>query len=302
MLPVMIPSQTENELSPRGRIRSLVDHSLAARRYARVIGTRVRQQFPQLHVLWLDEQTIQVGDTQFFITFDPSEMTSTESTPSRFLFAKGRNLIENLLDVAPITVENIVDLGILKGGSVAFYEKLFAPRRLVAVEANPARVSALDQFIDHHNLGEIIHLYYGVDQGDQVALRRILRDNFTPRSLDLCVDDCSHLYALTKASLNVLLPWLRPGGIYIIEDWGWAHWQGEAWQGEGGGYAPGQPALSNLIFELVMLSASRPDLITQVKIARDVAVLTRGQGEISDDDFDVSTSYLSRGRSFVPTL
>jgi len=60
--------------------------------------------------------------------------------------------------------------------------------------------------------------------------------------------------------------------------------------------------LSNFIFELLMLSASRPDLITQIKISHNVAVLTRGEGEISDDDFDISTSYLSRGRAFVPTL
>jgi hypothetical protein len=253
-------------------------------------------------VLWLDEQTIQVGGTQFFMTFDPSEMKSMESTWDRFIFAKAPDLIHNLLDVAPTSVRNVVDLGIFKGGSVAFCERLFTPHRLVAVEGTLPRVTALDQFIEHHNLAEIVRLYYGVDQSDQVGLRRILRDNFAPRSLDLCIDDCSHLYSHTKASLNVLLPWLRPGGIYIIEDWGWAHWQGEAWQGENGGYAPGQPALSNLIFELVMLSASRPDLITQVRIAYNVVVLTRGEGEIDDGDFDISRSYLTRGRTFVPIL
>jgi SAM-dependent methyltransferase len=277
-------------------------YALTATHYVRTIGHRVRQQLPQLRVLWLDEQTIQVGTTQFFITFDPSEMTTMESTYDRLIFAKSPDLVQNLLDAAPTSVRNVVDLGVFKGGSVAFYQRLFAPRRLVAVEANPARITALDQFIDHHKLGQVVRLYYGVDQGDQATLRRILQENFAPRSLDLCVDDCSHLYGPTKASLNVLLPWLRPGGIYIIEDWGWAHWQGEAWQGESGGYAPGQPALSNLIFELVMLSASRPDLITQVKIAYNVVVLTRGEGEIDDSDFDISTRYLTRGRGFAPIL
>ena len=299
----MDASELEKEIPRRGRMRTLTDYSLTATHYSRAIGRKARQRLRELHVVWVDEQTIQLGNTQFFMTFDTSELMSMESTSDRFIFGKARNLVDTLLDVAPTSVQNIVDLGILKGGSVAFYEKLFSPRRLVAIEANPARVAALDEFIDHRNSAESIRLYYGVDQGDQVALRRILRENFAPRSLDLCVDDCSHLYGPTKASLNVLLPWLRPGGVFIIEDWGWAHWPGdEFWQADGGGFAPGQPALSNLIFELVMLCASRPDLIEQVNIAPNVAVLLRGEGEIDDSDFDISTSYLTRGVKFEPLL
>jgi SAM-dependent methyltransferase len=294
--------ELEKENPLRGRVRTLIDYSLTATHYSRDIGRKARQRLRELRVVWVDEQTIQLGDTQFYITFDPSELTSMESTSDRFIFAKARNLVETLLDVAPASVQNVVDLGIFKGGSVAFYEKLFSPRRLVAIEANPGRVAALDEFIDHQNSADSIRLHYGVDQGDQVALRRILRENFAPRSLDLCVDDCSHLYGPTKASLNVLLPWLRPGGVFIIEDWGWAHWQGEYWQTEGGGYAPGQPALTNLIFELIMLSASRPDLIERVNIAPSVAVLIRGKGEIDDTDFDISSSYLTRGVGFEAIL
>jgi hypothetical protein len=163
-------------------------------------------------------------------------------------------------------------------------------------------VRALDEFIELHELAETVRLYYGVDQSDQAAMRDLLRHNFAPRSLDLCIDDCSHLYDETKASLNVLLPWVRPGGVYIIEDWGWAHWPGEPWQIVDGGYAPGRPALSNLIFELVMLAASREDLISQIKIEANVVTLIRGEGVIDETDFDVSTSYLTRGRGFSPVL
>src|SRR5262249_16596682 len=33
------------------------------------------------------------------------------------------------------------------------------------------------------------------------------------------------MYALTKASFNILFPLLRPGGFYIIENWAWGHWR-----------------------------------------------------------------------------
>jgi hypothetical protein len=302
MLPAMVTQQYEAGGPRHGRMRSVLDHSLMAKDYARAIGYVARQRLPQLRLVWIDEQTIQIGDTQFYVTFEPSELSSVKSTSDRFLFAKAPNLVQNLLEVAPTPVRNIVDLGIYQGGSVAFYAKLFSPDRLVAVDLSPARVPALDEFIDRHELSQIVQLYYGVDQGDQAALRDLLQRNFAPRSLDLVVDDCSHLYDETKASLNVLLPWMRPRGVYIIEDWGWAHWAGEPWQVVDGGYAPGRPSLSNLIFELVMLSASRPKLISQIKVEPSVVTLVRGEGVIDEPDFDVSASYLTRGRGFSPVL
>jgi hypothetical protein len=42
--------------------------------------------------------------------------------------------------------------------------------------------------------------------------------------LDLVIDDASHIYGPTKASFQALFPLLRPGGLYLIEDWAWAHW------------------------------------------------------------------------------
>jgi SAM-dependent methyltransferase len=302
MLPAMVTPRGEAGRPRQGRMRAVLDHSLTAKDYARAIGHVVRQRLPQLRLVWIDEQTIQIGDTQFYVTFEPSDLLSVKSTSDRFLFAKAPNLVHNLLDVAPTSVRNIVDLGIYQGGSVAFYAKLFDPDRLVAVELSPTRVPALDEFVDIHELTQIVRLYYGVDQGDQAAMRDLLQQNFAPRSLDLVIDDCSHLYDETKASLNVLLPWVRPGGVYIIEDWAWAHWPGEPWQVVDGGYAPGRPALSNLIFELLMLSASRQDLISQIKIEANVVTLIRGEGVIDETDFDISSSYLTRGRGFSPIL
>ena len=51
----------------------------------------------------------------------------------------------------------------------------------------------------------------------QIILRELADE------LDLVVDDASHTYEETKASFEFLFPLLRPGGIYVIEDWSWAH-------------------------------------------------------------------------------
>jgi hypothetical protein len=37
------------------------------------------------------------------------------------------------------------------------------------------------------------------------------------------IDDASHIYEPTRASFETLFPYLRPGGLYIIEDWQWSY-------------------------------------------------------------------------------
>lgn len=51
----------------------------------------------------------------------------------------------------------------------------------------------------------------------------------------------------------MLFPLLSEGGYYIIEDWAWSHHP--AYQGAGHDWAH-RPALTNLLFEQLMLMAS----------------------------------------------
>ena len=103
-----------------------------------------------------------------------------------------------------------------------------------------------------------------------------MKENFPDGEIDLVIDDCSHLYGPSKASLNFLLPRLRPLGLYVIEDWGWAHWPGEEWQGPDAQYRDEPTALSNLVLELVMTAASRIDIIGKLTITRDSVYITKG--------------------------
>jgi SAM-dependent methyltransferase len=118
----------------------------------------------------------------------------------------------------------------------------------------------------------------------------IARENFGSRCLDLVVDDGSHLYEPTKTSLNVFLPLLRPGGIYLIEDWGWAHWLEETKQ-YNQTFADEEIPLAKLILELVMLSATNWRMIRNIFIDGSRAFITRARDDITDEEFDVSKAY-----------
>lgn len=248
---------------------------------------------------WRDDDHLQVGNAHFLLTLDSSIWEASDSNSDEFLLLKNRGVIDNLLRFVPKRVENIVDLGIYKGGSVALLHELFSPRRIIGLDWLHERVDELDRFIAEYSLGDVVRLYYDTSQADQESLSRIIRENFGQEPLDLVIDDCSHRYELTKSSLNVLLPQVRPGGLYVIEDWGWAHWSNEFWQGSTHPMVNEETALSRLILELLMVVASRPNLISELTVEHGVAYLTRGDEVISDPEFDISDSYVTGGRQIL---
>ena len=247
---------------------------------------------------WLDDGHLQVGNTKFFVSTDPALWDSAPRS-DELLLVKNQRLIETLLRCAPRKVESVLDLGIFKGGSVALYNELFSPRRIVGIDRNPQRIKKLDEYIAAHSLADTIRLYYGTRQDDHEVLTNVVRDDFEGKPLDLIVDDCSHLYEPTKASLNLLLPRLRPGGLYVIEDWGWAHWPAPRWQQTEHQYSNETTPLSQLILELVMVSASRPDLIWEVTVWHSAVYITRGDEVISHTEFDISSSFLTDRRRIL---
>ena len=239
---------------------------------------------------WHDSDHLQIGETTFVLTLEQATADAIDSTPERFLLMKSQFLVESTLERLPERVENMIELGIYKAGSIAMYEELFSPTRLVGVDWLTDRVGALDEYLHQRSATERVKLYYGTDQEDRRALTSIARENFGDRCLDLVVDDCSHLYEPTKTSLNVFLPLLRPGGIYLIEDWGWAHWLDKTEQ-YNQTFANEEIPLAKLILELVMLSATNPYIIRNVFIDSSRIFITRARDDITDEEFDVSKAY-----------
>ena len=144
--------------------------------------------------------------------------------PSAFTVVKSLEMIDRYREVlAGFPRPRLVELGIAYGGSVALFSLIAEPERFLAVDLSPEPLAQLDEFIAERGLGDRVVCRYGVDQGDRAELARIVEDVFGDEPLDLVFDDASHLYHPTLASFEVLFPRLRPGGLYLIEDWKHEH-------------------------------------------------------------------------------
>jgi hypothetical protein len=241
-------------------------------------------------VSWPEEDVLEVDGVTFVSRPVTDRFTSSND---RFCLVKRPPLIAAYLDLLDdLRPTAIVEIGVYQGGSCALMALVSHPRVLVAVELSEKRIPALDSLIADRGLSERVHVHHGVDQADAATLRRVVGQHLGSRQLDLVIDDASHLVTPSRVTFNTLFPLVRPGGIYIVEDWSWAH--------IGYGIArPDETPLTQLIFEITMALPSRPGLIAELRINRDWAMVVRGDAELDAGDFDVSACYSDRGRALL---
>jgi predicted O-methyltransferase YrrM len=205
-------------------------------------------------------------------------------------------MVEEFVEMArSLHARNVLELGVFKGGSVVAYNELLRPRRLVAVDLQTNVIEALDQYVRSPEVGGRVAVHLGVNQADHQRLARICADDFQGEPLDIVVDDASHFLQETRESFRALFPRLRPGGLYVIEDWAWAHWGGEPWQtGRGGSYFKDKEPMSSFIVELMAMCPSRPGLVERL-IVRPASVFILRGSEPVEPGFDPARFWLNRG-------
>ncbi len=102
----------------------------------------------------------------------------------------------------PIT---FLEIGVNKGGSIPVWEEYFPNATLLATDINPAclmratertKVSLVDQF-------------------DFFAMRGYAEEH---GPFDVVIDDGSHYSSHQILTLETLWPYMKPGGIFVIED------------------------------------------------------------------------------------
>lgn len=184
----------------------------------------------------------------------------------------------------------VFELGVWQGGSAARWALTMRLTRYVGIDCRSVDLLFAESLRRHPRWGAV-RLHGNIPQADRESLRRIVDEDFDG-PLDVVVDDASHMYADSLASFDTLFPRLRPGGIYLIEDWAWAHRPRS--QGPDAQWA-NEPALSNLVMRLVILSASRFDLVPSILIRPGFVAVTNGRVEIGDD-FDTDRLIVARGR------
>lgn len=243
---------------------------------------------------WLDEYHFTVNGVHFELSTDYDPRTTLH--PLRILRDVNQLLymdrICNQLDP-----KVIVEMGFFDGGSTIFYLERYQAERVLALDIR-WNVAALDDALARGAYGERLLVGYGVSQDDEAALAEHIR-RLENRPIDLIIDDASHMLNLSIATFEILFPHVRKGGVYILEDWGWAHQSGtQPGDPYFEHYRPQKP-LSNLAFMIQMAMVSHPGLISRVEVVPSAVIVHRGEADWPSARLDLPAMCLNRGDSLT---
>ena len=254
---------------------------------------------------WQGQERCVVGDTVFQTLpagFFEGFTEGVRMKGADFLVAKPPSMIDRYVElIDDLRPQRIFELGVFTGGSTALLYELARPDRLTAVDLSEmgsgSTASKLLRWVSRRGLSGAVRVHGEVDQADRTRLAEIVDQEFGAEPLDLVVDDCSHLYDATRASFNELFPRLRPGGLYVIEDWHWAHT--ELGREPLEGLWPDETPLTRLIFELLLAEPSVPGLIAEITVETGSARVVRGGARLDPRAFDISACSNARGRRLL---
>lgn len=225
-------------------------------------------------VIWREDRAV-LNDLTFALQLSRNvESVKQELDNTCFVLYKPRELVDQYRVVLDLhkkkRFKNILEIGIWNGGSLAFWNELLSPDRIIGVDILPECPSPyFNEYVSAGARVGKVETFWGIDQSDGEKLSTIVQDGFEG-PLDLVIDDGSHYYEETRLSFETLFKHLKSGGIYVIEDWQWSYWE-EFQEHE---YFEGKTDLSLLIKELIR-DRNKLDIEALVVQSRMVALKKR---------------------------
>lgn len=111
-------------------------------------------------------------------------------------------------------VRAVLELGVQGGGSLKMWSEFFPNAVVVGVDIADCSASISGDKV----------LFFQGRQEDPSVFRNI-RHKTGIACFDIIIDDASHFGLYSKKSYDILFDdYLKPGGKYIIEDWGTGYW------------------------------------------------------------------------------
>ncbi|MGI9601403.1 MAG: class I SAM-dependent methyltransferase [Acidimicrobiales bacterium] len=229
---------------------------------------------------WVSPRTFVLSGHRFMglredDTFDHLlQLSKARSDDQRFVTMKTPHLYDTVIGLArEFAPQRVLEIGLFQGGSTAFLSLVAGPDLIVGVELNDQPLTALETYAESLPDGQRIGLHYGIDQGDQATILDIVATEFAGEAIDVVIDDASHALTPTRSSFEAVWPHIRPGGCYVIEDWGW---EGIDFGVENIPQPDGEPIVP-MVVDLVRTIGLDGSTVARASIDRNTATIVRSE-------------------------
>ena len=166
----------------------------------------------------------------------------------------------------------LLEIGVFEGGGAVLWPRLLDLSRYVGLDRRDLSQLRFPSAVERDPRWTAVRFVGGASQADPAAVETAMSMLDGPP--DAVIDDASHQYELSKRTFELCFPRVAPGGVYIIEDWNWAHSDGP-WSSKGHPWH-GAPSLANLVLRVVLLAAERRDLVSRVDVRPNFVAVWRG--------------------------
>lgn len=110
---------------------------------------------------------------------------------------------------------NILEIGVDYGESSKTFSTYFKNSKLVGIDINLREID----FKEFSNFE-----YIKCEQTDKTGIEKIISEKLN-NQIDIVIEDASHIGHLSKLTFDIIFPYVKSGGFYIIEDWGTGYWK-----------------------------------------------------------------------------
>jgi SAM-dependent methyltransferase len=233
------------------------------------------------HKVCYKNDLLEIGDATF--SLGQRKQESLHENEECFVLWKDQKLLaqyEKYFSFSNKAHNNILELGMWDGGSTALWYELLAPKKIIGIDILDKKDTNHFANWKHKKIqedGSIIKTFWNTSQTDIKQLQTILKNEF-PQGIDIVFDDASHHYSSTIISFETVFPLLKPGAIYIIEDWAWLHWK--EWVHS----FPKGEDISRLIYQMIQSAGTYSNIIESVTVYPGFTVIERGT-KILDESF-----------------
>lgn len=219
---------------------------------------------------------LEIGD--FIFSLGQYKSESWNLGNECFVLWKDKVLIDQYKDFFKTydkPIDNVLELGMWDGGSTALWTEVLEPKKIVGIDhLDKSDTDYFKKWMANKKQTKL-STYWNTNQENNASLIKIISNEFPNSSLDIVIDDASHLYSSTIQSFETIFPLLKPGALYILEDWAWLHWKKWVYQ------FPKGEEISSLVYKFVQATGSYSNVISSVKVYPGFAVIERGNHEIN---------------------
>lgn len=111
-------------------------------------------------------------------------------------------------------VKLMMEVGIADGSCLLAWKEVFPNATIVGMDIHPAARITEDWHKKHHTESSRLEFHLG----DQRVMKDCERAA-AGRQFDLIIDDATHELENTLLALYWLWPFVKPGGLYVVEEW-----------------------------------------------------------------------------------